>query len=533
VTVQLIGGLRVARDGTALELPQSKKTLALLAYLVSNGRAHRRSHLANLLWCDVDDPRGGLRWSLSKVRGLLDDDTHARVRADREEISLDTTALGCDANAVRALARRAAEATPDELAAAMEQIADGELLEDIDLPDCPDFHAWCVATREEVRQAIGTVLAELVRRIADREPSRTVAYARRWILVDREDERSHVALVTALARAGRTREVDEHMRAHTTWLAERGRVPGAALRHAAYAAAGGTAVELPAPADAGARGVPPAQQIRFCTAPDGVRIAFATLGEGPPLVKTTNWMSHLEHEWRSPVWSHWLHELARGRTLIRYDQRGNGLSDRDVADISFEAFVRDLETVVDASGLERFPLIGISQGCAVAVAYAARHPERVTKLVLIAGFVRGWRVRNIPRMTAAMEAMMTLMRHGWGTAHPAFRQTFTTMFFPDADLATMHEFNELQRRTTSPDHAARLLSAFGDFEAMDQLARVRAPTLVAHSRHDGLIPLAWGREIAAGIPGARFVTLESRNHLLLENEPAWAQLVAELRAFLG
>ncbi|MCH7928955.1 MAG: alpha/beta fold hydrolase [Proteobacteria bacterium] len=275
------------------------------------------------------------------------------------------------------------------------------------------------------------------------------------------------------------------------------------------------------------------QEIRFCTAADGVRIAFATVGEGPPLVKAANWLNHLEYDWRSPVWRHLLQELARDHLLVRYDERGNGLSDWEVDDISFEAFVRDLETVVDAVGLERFALLGISQGCAVSIAYAVRHPERVTHLVLYGGYARGRRRRGSPEGIEQAEAMMTLMRQGWGQENPAFRQMFTSLMVPEATAEQMQWLNDLQRITATPENAVRLRQAFENIDVSDLLPEVAAPTLVLHCRGDAVAPFEEGRRLAAMIPGARLVALEGRNHLILENEPAFPRFVEEIRNFLG
>jgi pimeloyl-ACP methyl ester carboxylesterase len=275
------------------------------------------------------------------------------------------------------------------------------------------------------------------------------------------------------------------------------------------------------------------QDIRFCTATDGVRIAYATVGQGPPLLRPATWMTHLEYDWESPVWRHWIRELARDHCLIRYDERANGLSDREAADLSFDALVRDLEAVVAAAGLDRFPLLGISQGCPVAIAYAVRWPERVSHLVLCGGYALGWAMRGTPEETARRSALATLIRHGWGQDNPAFRQVFTSLFIPDATPEQMQWFNDLQRVTVSPENAFRLQHVFGRIQVRDLLAHVRAPTLVLHARHDGVVPFEQGRLLASAIPGARFVPLESRNHLLLEGEPAWERFLAETRAFLG
>ena len=245
-------------------------------------------------------------------------------------------------------------------------------------------------------------------------------------------------------------------------------------------------------------------------------------------------MTHLEFDLESPIWQHLYRELSRDHTLIRYDARGNGLSDREVEDVNFEAFVRDLETVVDAAGLDRFALLGISQGCAVSIAYAVRHPERVTRLILHGGYPLGWNKR--PQSETEREqsaAMLTLMRLGWGQENPAFRQLFTSQFLPGGTKEQADWFNELQRVSTSPQDAVRNLIANGDVDVTGILAEVRVPTLVMHARDDARVPFDSGRRIAAGIPGARFVPLQSRNHLILENEPAFTRFVQEIVAFLG
>jgi pimeloyl-ACP methyl ester carboxylesterase len=272
----------------------------------------------------------------------------------------------------------------------------------------------------------------------------------------------------------------------------------------------------------------PQQEVHFCTASDEVRIAYASAGQGVPLVKAANWLNHLEYDWHSPIWSHLLHALAAERRLIRYDERGNGLSDWDVDDISFEAFVRDLETVVDAAGLERFSLFGISQGSAVSIAYTVRHPERVDRLILYGGFARG-RARRNPEQA---ETLLALIRQGWGSDNPAFRQFFTSLFVPDGNPEQMQWFNDLQRITTSPENAVRIMQATGQVDISDLLPQVRVPTLVLHARNDAAVPFDEGRRLAAGIPGARFVALESRSHVIVEKEPAWSRLLEEITAFL-
>jgi pimeloyl-ACP methyl ester carboxylesterase/DNA-binding winged helix-turn-helix (wHTH) protein len=272
------------------------------------------------------------------------------------------------------------------------------------------------------------------------------------------------------------------------------------------------------------------QEIRFCRAPDGVRIAYATVGDGPVLVKAPNWLSHLEFELESPVWRHWWETLAQDFKLVRFDQRGSGLSDRDVADISLEAWISDLEAVVDATGEGRFDLLGISQGGAVAVEYAIRHPEKVRKLVLYGAYTRGRIARGESR--SLLEATMTIMREGWAQDSPAYRQLFTSQFMPGATVEQMNWFNELQRISTSGENAARIQFAGSHIDVLDRLPLVTAPTLVLHAIADVRVPFDEGRLIASSIPNARLVTLASKNHLTVEDEPAWERLVTEVKAFL-
>ena len=275
------------------------------------------------------------------------------------------------------------------------------------------------------------------------------------------------------------------------------------------------------------------QETRFCTTPDNVRIAYAAIGKGPPLVKAANYLSHLEFDWQSPVWRHWLETFSADSKLIRYDERGCGLSDWTVSDFSFDAWVRDLESVVNAAGLEQFPLLGISQGGAVAIEYAARHSERVTQLIVYGGYARGWGKRGSTKTIEERRAMMTLIKHGWGRDDPAVRQYFTSIFIPDGTMEQVRWFNDLQRVSCSPENAVRFQEEFGKVDVSMNLPRVKAPTLVIHCRGDLSVPFEEGRLIASSVPNSRLVTLESRNHLLLENDPAWHNFVSEVRNFLG
>jgi len=274
--------------------------------------------------------------------------------------------------------------------------------------------------------------------------------------------------------------------------------------------------------------------VRFCEAHDGVRLAYASAGDGPPLVKAANWLTHVRYSWESVVWRHWLQELSARHRLVHYDERGCGLSDWDLPDVSFESWVSDLETVVDSAGLDRFPLLGISQGGAVAAAYAARHPDRVSHLVLYGAFPLGRTARartETERRDA--EFMLELLRTGWGREDSPFGRMFASQFMPHGTLDQWAAFVELQRRTTSAENAIRLRTVSAGIDVTDVAPNVQAPTLVLHGTHDQRVSREQGELFAALIPGARFVPLDSDNHILLEHEPAWAQFVAEVEAFLA
>jgi pimeloyl-ACP methyl ester carboxylesterase len=284
---------------------------------------------------------------------------------------------------------------------------------------------------------------------------------------------------------------------------------------------------------AGVSPTPPTQEIRFCVTGDGTRLAYATSGAGPPLVKAANWLSHLDYDWESPVWRHWLAELSRRFRLVRYDERGCGLSDWDVGRFSLDDWVDDLEAVVDAAGLDRFPLLGISQGGPVAITYAARHPERVTHLVLLGSYAQGRRKRA--RTSAELDlakARVEIVRLGWGRPDPTYRQIFVARFLPEATQEQWRSFDELQRRSTSPDNAWRFVDAFANIDVTDLAPKLTVPTLIMCSRREPDNSFEQSRVLAALIPNSRLVPLDSSNHLLPERDPAWKHFLAEIDRFL-
>ncbi len=276
----------------------------------------------------------------------------------------------------------------------------------------------------------------------------------------------------------------------------------------------------------------PEQEVQFFTTSDGVRIAYTIGGSGPALVRANDWLNHLIFEWKSPFLRHWLSEIMRHNTLIRYDQRGGGLSDWEVENFSFERTIRDFEELIEATGLGTFSIYGGCQGASIAAAYAVRHPERVSTLILNGAFANGWPAPGDGALEQ-LDALMTLIKFGWGRDNPAFRQLWSTLFRPDADSIEMDWLNELQRISMSPENAVRMMSELPKFKILDLLPDISCPTLVLHSRDDAAVAVQQGRLIASRIPGAKFVELPSRCHMVGPGDPAWDMFVEEFSAFLS
>lgn len=508
----VFGELTVLSDGEPVPLPASRKARALLGYLIATERPHRRERLCELLWDLPDDPKAGLRWALSKLRKVVDAPDYQRLIADRERVELNTSDIRIDSREIHSRLRdRDAALSVSELIEFSEKL-ERIFLEGLDGAGDAAFDAWLAAEREDARGARIFVLRQLAT-----HPHIAPASARKWLkaweLADPEGVAAfQLENPTFLSVASPAASPQPDPPAGT-------RVPTATVRPAGL---------QQNPASRAIR----SQKIGFCKARDGATIAYATIGAGRPLLKAANWLNHLEFDWNSPIWGKSFGALASGRQFIRYDERGCGLSDWEVEDLSFSAFVDDLEAVVDSLGLERFPLLGISQGCAVSIEYAVRHPERVSGLILVSGYAAGWKISSTPEEQARRQAVRALTELGWGTDNPAYRHIFSQTFMPEATAEELAWFDDFQRQTTSPANAARFQDAFGDIDVRHRLAEVSAPTIVLHSKFDQRIPLEQGRALASAIPGAQFVPLESRNHILVDSEPAWSVGANAIARFL-
>jgi len=515
----------------------NRKAQALLALLaLAPPHSCSRERLATLLW--PDHPEGAARQSLRQCLSALRQNVpELPLVTDHDRVGFNASTIAIDVVEFEALC---SDRNIEGRRLAME-LYHGDLLECFDAKS-DLFEAWLIGERIRLRAMATSTLRLLLDGLIEKQP-RDEAYriAHRLLAIDPLQEDIHRALMKLYFDDGQTAlALRQFKRCKAILRTELDVEPDNETKelHRQFNSA---RAQGPARCNVTANGLAASnrgaveprleQTIQYCSAPDGVRIAYASLGNGPPLVKAANWLNHLELDLTSPVWGHWLEALSRGHRLVRYDERANGLSERNVYDISLDAFVRDLETVVDTVGLERFPLLGISQGCAISIAYAVKHPERVSRLVLYGGYAKGWMhdPANVPRG----EAMATLIREGWNSETSAFRQVFMSRLIPDANAEQICSFSRLQRSTTSPENACRLYRVFSQLDVRHLLADLAIPTLILHAREDGIVKFSEGQELASRIRGARFVPLESRNHLLLQNEPAWDAFMSEVGAFLG
>ncbi|MFB0612858.1 alpha/beta hydrolase [Aurantiacibacter poecillastricola] len=424
IHIVLSEDISLTAHGAPVELPKSRKARALLAYLAVEGRRIHRLRLCEMFWDKAADPRGGLRWALTRLKKALGEDCDW-LEADRNGVCLSVP----------------------ENALTIDSAAGERLLVATESGEHDDYAAWLVDLRERAATQVHTPSSD---------------------------------------------------------------------------------VPVPLASDAC-----PRQTIRYTHASDGTRVAYAAMGQGRPVLKAANWLSHLDAELEVPVWSGFVMHLARRYRIYRYDERGNGLSDWNVDDLSFDAFVSDLECVADTLELERFPLIGVSQGGAVSIEYARRHPGRVSGLILIGAYPTGWRANPDPAKVERGEAEMTLVRHGWGDDSPAYRQIFSHSFLPSASPEQLERFNSFQRQTTDARNAARFIDVFGNIDVRETMAEVDTPTLVLHSRGDRRVSPKMSAQIAAAMPRAELMTLPSNNHIPIDTEPAFAQMMDAIDSFIA
>lgn len=522
----LLGGLSVrAGDGAELALP-TRKARALLAYLaLSPGASRSREQIACLLWERSADEqaRGSLRQQLSAIRKALGPDAEKILKVDNQQVALNIDKVFVDALVLlQLLESPSAEDVPLILS-----LCKGGLLEGFNLNE-QGFDDW-LATESSRWQ--GLLMKGLIRLAASLLASGSLESAEQLLALvlasDSFNEQANVMMMKLLISSHRREEAIRHYQAYASSLtAELGVEPANSLRQLLEEARQESAAEAPAEA------VPESfqQQLRFCESYDGTRLAYATSGEGPPLVKVSHWLSHLDYDWRSPMCRHSTLAFSEDHTLIRYDKRGCGLSQREGFRVNFDSWVKDLTAVVDAQGLERFALFGPSQGGAIAVEYAYRYPERVSHLIILGGFAHiGLDAQAIERE----RAMLKLIKTGWGQKNPAFKQLFTSLMIPQGSREQQDGLNHMQEVSTNAAMAAAIYWEIGQIDVREHARQLNVPTLILHARDDARISLNNGTELASLIPGARFVCLDSVNHILMEDEPAWHHALKEIRAFLS
>lgn len=462
ISIKMLGELQVFHENQLIPLPASKLTRALMAYLLLNPRPQQRQYLCGLFWPDTKDARGALRWSLCKLRLVLNDKIE-RVVADKDYVSIDTSDM--DIDIVKLLEQTRNQpmdpAKLTDFAAQLQQ----PLLEGMDLHNNPDFQYWLIAQRQDLIKSRNKIINQ---------------YA---------------------ALASQHTNGEQKSEACTVW-------PQQTLQQHQ-------------------------QDIHFCTTNDDVSIAYASVGQGFPIVKTASWLSHLQYDWQGPVWGNIFHQLAEHHQFIRYDDRGTGLSERNVAELSFHHMVQDLETVISANQLTTFALLGISNGAATAIEYAVRYPERVSHLILCSGFAVGWRIGGTAEQRAKIEAIIALAECSWEQHNPAIRQLISMVFLPEANQQELNWYNNFMRLATSAHNASHFIAAISELDVRHQLSKVTVPTLVIHSLRDDAIPAMTGRDIAASIPDAEFVGLDSCSHLLLERERAAQQFIDVIQEFMS
>lgn len=520
--IRLLGEFSILQDGRKLKLIQSKRTRALLAYLAMTSRPQRRDRLCDFFWDEIDDPKGALRWSLSKIRKFVNEKNIVRLIADRERIMLLTNDVLIDVHTIKTRLNTNI-VTLEELKQYLNWL-EPTFLEGFDIPVLSAFQRWLVTQRIEMERLYFHALKKLLNHPQTTQEQK-LCYMKVGLAKDPYNVGVANSLLLQLDKLGYLSEKKKFQKELTQ------RFDDAGIKWQEYSNTNHNNATVAHKSTS--RDMLIRQQIKFCNTRDNTRLAYACAGEGYPIVKAANWFSHLELDWDAPICSPLFRQLASKHRVIRYDKRGNGLSDWNVKDLSFKSFVDDLDTVVKQTKLEKFALLGISQGASISIEYAINNPDKVSHLILFGGYVAGWRINATEDEIRKREAIITLTKSGWSQDNPAYRQIFSTTFMPSANKEELDWYNEFQRQSTSSETAARYLSVFGDIDVRHQLAKIKVPTLVIHSLHDQRIPLEIGQKIAAEIPNAEFVGLESDGHLLLGREPATIKFVEAVNDFIA
>lgn len=527
LTIRTMGGLAIFQDGRSLDLPRSRKTRALLAYLAISEKPFRRDQLCELFWKEPNDPRSTLRWSLSKIRPLVNQSDKERLIADRERVSLLTYDVFID---VREMALKTSDpfTTAQELEGISEALEE-TFLDGTELPDQDKYQRWLMVKRQDLTQLRARVLNRLSTH-PELSTIKRLQWSRRRLEMEPFNPSAATRLLTLLETLGLNKELEEQTIELTVRFRSAG-IPWSSKKRDDNVVSGSFSGDIQDHTQS-ANGNKPQQKIEFCVTQDKVRLAYASAGRGKPMIKVANWPNHIDYDWDSPIWSPLYHDLATDHRFIRYDQRGSGLSEWEVADLSFEASVSDLETIVTATKQDKFALLGIAQGAAVAIAYAVKYPEKVSHLILFGGYAVSSGLTASADTKREKEALITLAKTGWTRENPAYRQIFSSVYIPTANTNELAWYSEFQKSTTSPENAGRLLAYIDQIDVRDLLSKVTVPTLVIHSRGDQHVPIGNGLQLAAQIPNAEFLSLDSSNHSLLGREPAAKVFLQAVRNFV-
>jgi DNA-binding SARP family transcriptional activator/alpha-beta hydrolase superfamily lysophospholipase len=535
IRLNLIGGFQcLTSDGHPVEFTLAKDQGLIAILALSEGYVCPRSHIIDLLWSSRGDEqaRVSLRHSLWSLKKILGDGADEVLQIDRKRIGLNPDRLTSDVGQFLELAN---SSKTEDIEKAV-TLYKGDLLENLIIRD-QVWDEWLTLARE----SLGSKLAELLCTLIDRyttesRPKKLIDSGHRLVELDPFREQGHRALMRGYAESNqRPLALKQFERCRDLLQKELNSSPSPETQELFLQIKNGRSVTVQNDVETASQAeinLVAQSAVRYCLSDDGVSIAHAQVGKGYPLVAAGSWITHLQEDWSNPGWGHYLRHLAKDFTLIRYDQRGNGMSDWDNVDISFDKMVDDLSSVIDCYDYEKVAIFGPSQAASVSIAYAQKYPEKVSHLILYGGYSRGRRRRGDPDSAAESEALVTLIRQGWGRDNPAIRQTMTSLFMPDANQQEAAWFNEFQKTCGPAANIARFREMFDEIYVTDLLADIKVPTLVIHCVDDSVAPLSEGKLIASRIPDARFVTLNSKNHMVFEKDPEFSRFLHYVHEFM-